>query len=408
MKLRFTRLPVSELLVLATPFMSGVFFRSPIGNLYFFYVLLFAYLVKSLLQNGTLVIPRAFLWAIAVLVPYSIIGSLVFSTPLKYLISYMPPIILTFVAYHAYIRDNQYDVESIFQKYYAVSVWFAAFAMMQQALHLVGSDALFYFSNVLKVSGPLIGVTGLSSEPSNFAVAMMPATFYALHRITIDRRIGLGALLVIAAQLMSFSSLGYLGVFISASLLAPSMFGRRTVRFLIIAPFAILAASALINTEFFARRLSDTWGIINGSGVLRPGEVNLSTYTLLVNYDIVKTAFWANFPLGTGIGSYYEVFSKYIGNYFIPSYRDSLPGSSTAASFLLKITAELGLVGLVGSLYLLFRNFSFTKNSYINSALFVTLLIIYLRMGMYFINGIPFFILLYVYSAKTRSSYMPT
>lgn len=398
MKIVRTRLTIWDALVLSSPFMSGLFFDSPIGNLYVFYISLSMYLFRHILINGNLRFPISFLYMLFLIVFLSVIGSLAFSTPIKYLLSYMPPIILTFLAYHAYIRDCDFNIDRVFKKYYAVAIYFSIFAFFQEAFWLAGSNILFAWALIGKTSGSLLGVVGLSSEPSNFAVALMPAVYFALYKILVLRKITLGAVAVIAAQLLTLSALGYMGIIASILLILPTLARRRLLFFTLVSPLILFLVITMISVDVFAVRLTDTLEVLTGKAALKPYVVNLSTYTLLVNYDIAKSAFFDHYYIGTGIGSYFEIYRKYIGGFEVPSYLEILPGNSSASSFLLKVTAEMGIVGLALSIFLLVRFFSLNSSNYINHALFLTLLIIYLRIGMYFVNGVPFVIMMYIYS----------
>ncbi|MBB5223568.1 hypothetical protein HNP73_003522 [Amaricoccus macauensis] len=401
MKIVRTRLTIWDALVLSSPFMSGLFFDSPIGNLYLFYIPLSMYLFGHILVNGNLRFPASFAYMFFLIVFLSVIGSLAFSTPIKYLISYMPPIILTFLAYHAYIRDYNFDIERIFRKYYAVAVYFSIFAFVQEAFWLAGSTILFAWALIGKTSGSLLGVVGLSSEPSNFAVALMPAVYFALYKILVLRKITLGAVAVIAAQLLTLSALGYMGIIASILLILPTLARRRLLFFTLASPFILYLVISMISVDVFAVRFADTLEVLRDKSALKPYDVNLSTYTLLVNYYITKSAFFDNYYLGTGIGSYYEIYSRYIGGFEVPSYLEILPGNNSASSFLLKVTAEMGIVGLALSIFFLVRFFSLNVANYINHAFFVTLIIIYLRLGMYFVNGVPFIVMMYIYSYQS-------
>lgn len=398
MKLRITRFSFRDFLVLSSPFMSGVFYDSPLGNIYFFYLTLAVYLFLHIIGLKNLYIPKVFLYVFTLLLVLTIFGNFLFEIPPKYLVSYLPPIILTFLCYFAYIADNHFDVEAIFTKYFAIAVIFSMFGVLQQVFHLIGTDFLFYFANILKKSGPFVGVTGLSSEPSNFAVALMPAAYFALYRFFILKKFGVGSVLVIVALLMSFSALGVLGILISIIIMLPSLIKRRFIFFAISLPFVIYLTYLMLTTEHMLLRLADTIGGITGSVGLNPKDMNLSTYTLAVNFNIVKTAFLDNNMLGTGVGSYFEVFSKYISDYVTPKHRDTLPGSSSASSLVLKVTAEFGIIGLILLVWLMVKNFSTNAKCYVNHAFFVTLVVIYLRMGTYYVNGIPFVMLMYAHS----------
>lgn len=389
-----------EFFILVTPFTSGLFTVTPYGNIYLQYAIFTVYLAAIWLRFRRVFIPpRTFRLGLFLAIMLSIFGSLVLRTPVSYLVTYLPPLVLTFLAYFALLQTNDFDLELVLRKYYTVAVAVCIFASAQQLMYVAGSDLLIFTAEIVKTSGPLVGVVGLSSEPSNFAVALAPAAFFALRSLLLDRRFSAGSLLVVATMPMTLSALGTVALALAVLLLGPSLLSRRALVFLLWTPAMIYASVILSTQQNFETRLSDTVAVVNGAE-LNPGDINLSTYSWVVNSRIVREALPDNGFIGVGMGAYPEVFDKYIDRFETPTWRDSLPGRGTATSLLFKLTAEFGLLGTAAAFWFLFRHFSRTGNNYVNHAFFIAMILVYVRLGFYFVNGVPFFVLMYMYSTR--------
>ena len=398
------RLSFWDYAILLTPFMSGLYSSTPVGNLYLQYGFLALYLVRQVLLRGRVDAPKTFIYVIGIATVLSMIGNVAFSVSADYLVSYLPPILLSFLSYYTYMNESGFNLERLLGKYHHVAFLVSCFAMLQQILHLLGSDAPLFMAQILKSSGPFIGVVGLSSEPSNFAGALAPAVYLSLYRLTIERKGKAKSLIILVALLMSFSALGYLVIFLSLMILLPSALSRRSLALVLSSPLVLVLVFTVANQEHFATRLRDTSAVAVGQASLEPGEVNLSTYSLVVNLSIVRQALPENSFLGVGMGAYPVVFDEHIGDFETPVWRDSLPGRGTATSLLLKVAAELGIVGVVFALWFLVGNVDLRQRSYVNHAFFVALAVVYLRLGFYYINGVPFFALMYWYSKRMSGS----
>lgn len=392
-----------EFLLLLTPFMSGLYRPTQVGNIYLQYALFAMYLVFGGLRFRKLEVPGFFRIGLFLIILSSLFGSILLGTPIEYLVSYVPPLSLTFLAYFRLLKSNGFDSEALLAKYYSVTVVICLFAVAQQVAYLGGSDQLLFTADIVKSNGPFVGVVGLSSEPSNFAVALAPAVFLAIRSMLIGRQISAGSLLIVGTTVMTLSALGGVAIVLSLLVLAPSAFSRRAFVFLLASPALVYAVLTLASQRHFETRLNDTVEVVLYGAELTPGEINLSTYSWVVNSQIVRRALPENGLMGVGIGAYPEVYDKYIDEFETPIWRDSLPGRGTATSLFLKIVAEFGLVGGIAALWFLFRTFSRSSDNYVNHALFVTLVLIYVRMGFYYINGVPLFVLLYMYSSRRHA-----
>jgi hypothetical protein len=87
--------------------------------------------------------------------------------------------------------------------------------------------------------------------------------------------------------------------------------------------------------------------------------------------------------------------------------------SQDANSLFLRVLAELGLVGALFLIIIVFRCFVIRDDIgrdhvswLISGAVLVLILLYYLRQGNYFLNGFPFFMWLYYYNYINRREYL--
>ncbi|MNE49763.1 O-Antigen ligase [compost metagenome] len=205
-------------------------------------------------------------------------------------------------------------------------------------------------------------------------------------------KLGLAAVAVILAILLSTSSLGYLGLFVSAAITI--MFGiklRHVWVLLILLPLFGFGAYKVSQLDFFQMRMNDTLAVLSGAELTMTTGMNISTYSLAVNMSMSLRSLQDNYGFGIGFGNYSAVFDHYIHNYEMPNYRDDLPGRGSATSLFARLTAELGvaawLIFIISFLWS-WREIRRGDMPAISIAYTATLMIILLRMGEYYVNGV--------------------
>ena len=394
-------------MVLLTPFLSGIFFDSSVGHIYFFYLIGLIYVIYSflfMLNISRLVFSRRILILLFLVTFISIISNIHFSLSVIYTAKYIPPVILMVACYWLLIKNHNYNVENVFSKYTNVSFGVSIFCIIQEISYLLGSDILLGWANIIKLENEFVGVVGFSSEPSNLAVALIPAVYFSLKEISDTKKLNIKSLFIILALLLSFSALGYMGLLFSITYILWLKVKRNAVFFPVMFIVVLLSGGLIFSQEYVKRRVVDSITILSDSDSLVPYEINLSTYTLFVHASIVRNSLIENSYLGTGIGTYSHTYDSYIDMYVIPDYRDELPGRSTAASFLLKALSEFGILGFSAVLFFFCANRSKSYNNTVNQAFAIGLILIFIRLGMYYVNGIPFFFMMYYYSKKNEES----
>lgn len=297
-------------------------------------------------------------------------------------------------------------VSSVFHKYLNVCVFVSALSLLTTVIFFfTGINISEYLSGITyKEYGRLLGGAGLSAEPAFFATCLMPAALYSIIILFEKGTIRFKSLLILSAFLLTTSSLAFLSIFVVFVITMFNQLRNKPHIIPIVLPVIGFVTLVLFNTDFFQLRFNDTMSLISDFDLSTSEGVNISTYALAVNSSITVNFALDNYGLGKGFGLYYSVFDEYIANYDIPNYRDTLPGRGSATSLLLRVTVELGFFATLYLIYFTVSNFirgHINENlnlTYINWALFCSLIAIYLRMGEYFINLIPFFFILYISS----------
>ena len=107
---------------------------------------------------------------------------------------------------------------------------------------------------------------------------------------------------------------------------------------------------------------------------------------------------------GGGIGSHPVAFKKYslASKFKVAGFNNN---SADANSMLLRLFSETGLFGVTIFIYIIFKFYvrrdpdRDTFHWLVSNAILVMILLNLFRQGHYFLNGFPFFVLIYIYNA---------
>ncbi|MCB0410712.1 MAG: hypothetical protein KDD29_10870, partial [Flavobacteriales bacterium] len=126
-------------------------------------------------------------------------------------------------------------------------------------------------------------------------------------------------------------------------------------------------------------------------------------FILYNNYIIATKNFKENPLFGTGLGSHPIAFEKYSIAKHIKVHGFNL-NSADANSMLLRLISETGLFGVIIMFYIIIKFYIKRDEEYetnhwlISNGILIMILLNLFRQGHYFLNGFPFFVLLYVYN----------
>ena len=257
------------------------------------------------------------------------------------------------------------------------------------------------FIGIVKFPFDFIQSYGLHSimlEPAHYCTIILPALFITLKNSAFPRYY---YKIILLSIILSGSSLGYISLGL-LSIFYVNKFSYMKTSFSIV--ISILFVLAIYQTyPPFQLRLDDTT-VSFSSGDL--SKANLSTYALLSNFFVSSKSFASNPLLGNGIGSHSISRSKYLGNIegieiFEEIGMEHL-NAKDAGSLFSRLMSELGLLGIVGVIYFIWKFYvPTTKNKLTNNTIISRAILLYffcklLREGHYFSPEMYFFIYIYI------------
>lgn len=329
---------------------------------------------------------------------------------------------LSYFFYYYVIVEYNYDIEKLFGWYLRGCYIAAIIGVFQFLSYQIGFTPGYNFRWILNKWGMAPGsvfgmrINSIFSEPAHLGTVMSAAFFVSLYNFIRKETYyytRFQSAVVIVVYLLSFSSLGQTGIFLSIIFLALN-FGL--IRYLLLLiPIVIVFFNALYNNVLeFRARYDGLAELINGGGdAFRLGKTHGSSFILYNNFVVAANNFKSNFVFGTGIGSHPVAFDKYSLSKDIEVYGLSF-NSADANSMLLRLISETGLFGVIIFLYVIFRGyvlrnpFHETYHWLISNGLLVMILLNLFRQGHYFLNGFPFFVMLYYFNwVSYRQSMQP-
>jgi hypothetical protein len=157
------------------------------------------------------------------------------------------------------------------------------------------------------------------------------------------------------------------------------------------------------NVGEFRDRYDSLTGLFTGQE-FKLGKTHGSSFILYNNYVVTKESFKSNFMFGGGIGSHPVAFKKYslASKFKVAGFNNN---SADANSMLLRLFSETGLFGVAIFVYIILKFYvrrdpgRDTFHWLVSNAILVMILLNLFRQGHYFLNGFPFFVLIYIYNA---------
>lgn len=276
----------------------------------------------------------------------------------------------------------------------SVSRWMELYVYLALAVAIAGF-ILWAVSLALGVGdGRLMAIY---SEPSFYVYVTLPAVGYCINRYVSERRYGAESLIFVASYALADSSLGFLGLI----LIALFTFGPRLKGWQMVAGATLLAV--LVSGVY----LASSNVRIRIDQMVRAGirqdlvGVGASPFAILSNLYVTGQSFAAHPLTGVGIGGYSNVYDKYIGdiNGLGLTYLLEIQlNKYDANSMILRVTAELGVPGLI-ALFAFLLTCARVKGSpflQIRNALLPYLIVRVARLGAYFTVELFFFAGLYL------------
>jgi hypothetical protein len=280
--------------------------------------------------------------------------------------------------------------------------------------------ALSAFLNLNLIPGVFgIRIASTLGEPTYFANSIAPAGLFALWRLFFrqsdfdaylqDRGLwlkGWQALAILVALVLTYSTMALVGMLVSFALI---LLIKRQLRTLLFSGFLVLLTVTIARTvpEINER-------LVGLRNVTEVADTNVhGSSAILYNHAVIT---WENFSrnpwVGSGLGSHPVATKKYGILRDTTAFAYAEQNAPDASSMFLRIASELGLFGILLTLFFL-RTQYFKVQLYdheglvlklISVAFLVTLLLQLFRQGNFILNGFPFFVYGYFFAYQQFKS----
>jgi hypothetical protein len=385
---------------------SYVFFKEPFE----FYV---GYLIYILLLPGFMLrygFNRYLVFVFAILLLTGLFNLFVGNNTSAQFFKIFTGLILSYFFYYYVILEFDFKVDQLF-KWYLKGCYFAAvIGVIQFISFQIGFVPGYNFNWILNKWGVIAGgnfgirINSVFGEPTHLGAVLSAAFFVSLYNMFRKDSYGLTkfqSVIIIIVYVLSFSGLGQTGILLSILFIAVNFGFIRY--FLVFIPIGVLIFNFMYNNiKDFRDRLESLIDLFaHGKFVL--GKTHGSSFILYNNYTVALENFKTNFLFGTGVGSHPIAFEKYSIAKEIKVYGFNL-NSADANSMLLRLISETGLFGVGIFVFIIFK-FYVKRDSQnesfhwlVSNAILIMILLNLFRQGHYFLNGFPFFVLLYYFN----------
>lgn len=387
---------------------SFVFFKEPF-EFYFGYLIFIVLLPGFIFRFG---FNRSLFFIFLILFLTGIIHVLLGNNTSSQFFKVYVGLFLSYFFYYYVVLELDYDIEQLFKWYLKGCYITALIGVFQFVSFIVGFKPGYSFGWILNKWGLITGgnfgirINSIFAEPTHLGAVLSAAFFVSVYNIIRNQTYGLSrfqSIIIISVYLLSFSGLGQVGVFLTFIFLAIS-FGL--VRYIIILiPIVIISFNFLYNNvSEFRERLDSTVGLFVNEEEFELGKTHGSSFILYNNYTVATENFKTNFLFGTGVGSHPTAFDRFSIAKEIKQWGFNL-NSADANSMFLRLMSETGLFGL--GIFLIIMVKCYVKRdpnfiSYhwlISNSILIMILLNLFRQGHYFLNGFPFFVILYYFNS---------
>lgn len=327
---------------------------------------------------------------------------------------------LSYFFYYYVILEFNYNIEVLFKWYLVGSYIAAVVGLIQFVSFQIGFTPGYDFSWILNKGGPVRGgnfgirISSFFAEPTYLASTLSAAFFVSVYNLT--RKDGyylskFRSSVIVIAYLLSFSGVGQLGIFLTVLFFALNFgFARNAI---LLIPVVIVLFNFLYNNvgEFKDRYVGLT-SLFSGEE-FKLGQTHGSSFILYNNFHVATENFKTNPFFGSGIGSHPVAFDKYslAKNFKVIGFNSN---GADANSMFLRLLSETGLFGVLIMVVITYRCYVRRQEEdpehfwLISNGIVIMILLNLFRQGHYFLNGFPFFVILYYYNWRSYISYQET
>ena len=387
---------------------SYVFFKEPF-EFYFGYIIFISLLPNFIFKFG---ISRELFYIFFILLLVGVLNVVMGNNTLPQFLKVYIGLLMSYLFYYYVVLELKFDIDQLF-KWYLKGAYIASLLGIFQFISFkIGFVSGYRFFNIFNKWGVIPGgnfgirVNSIFAEPTHLGAVLSAAFFVSLYNLVRKDSYGLTKFqssTIIIVYLLSFSGLGQIGIFLSFIFLALS-FGL--VRYIIVLiPLVIISFNYLYNNvDEFKTRFDSSFDLFVDDKAFVLGETHGSSFILYNNYIVAKENFSTNFLFGTGIGSHPTAFDRYSIAKEIKVYGFNL-NSADANSMFLRLMSETGLFGLGIFFFIIVKCYvkrdrnNLSYHWLISNAILIMILLNLFRQGHYFLNGFPFFLILYYYNS---------
>lgn len=325
---------------------------------------------------------------------------------------------LSYFFYYYVVLELDYNVQQLFKWYLKGCYIVALIGIFQFISFKVGFKPGYNYQWILNkwafVTGGNFGlrVNSVFAEPTHLGSVLSAAFFISLYNVfntTTYYLSKLQSLVIIVVYIMSFSGLGQMGIFLTFIFLAISYGLVRYI--LILIPLSIILFNFLYNNVRDFKERYDGLIELFTTGKFVLGKTHGSSFILYNNYVVAFENFKTNFLFGTGIGSHTVAFEKFSLAKDFKVWGFNL-NSADANSMLLRLISETGIFGLSIFFYIIYKFYvkrdrnNVSYHWLISNSILIMILLNLFRQGHYFLNGFPFFIMLYYFNSVAHKQYL--
>lgn len=395
---------------------SYVFFKEPF-EFYFGYLIYLVLLPGFIIKYG---INRNLFFIFFVLLVSGVFGVFQGLNTFALFFKVFTGLVLSYYFYYYVILDFKFNIEQLFKWYLRGAYIVSLLGLMQLGFYVIGFEEGYWFWHIFNkwsvTTGGAFGIriNSVFAEPTHLAAVLSAAFFVSLYNIFRREKFhqtNFQSVVIILVYFLSFSGLAQTGIFLSLLFMAVS-FGF--VRYIIVAvPVGIVLFNILYNNVPEFRQRLDGLISLNAGEKFVLGKTHGSSFILYNNAIVALENFKTNFVFGSGIGSHPIAFEKYTIAREIKAYGFNL-NSADANSMFLRLVSETGLFGVLIFLIIIvkcyvLRNETVPTNHWlISNAILILILLNMFRQGHYFLNGFPFFVILYYFNYISYRNFLET
>lgn len=325
---------------------------------------------------------------------------------------------LSYFFFYYVIVEFDSNVDQLFKWYLKGAFIVSLIGVVQFVSYQIGFKPGYNYQWIFNKWGVILGgnfgirINSIFGEPSHLGGVLSAAFFISVYNLFMKEGYYLSrwqSMTIVVVYLLSFSGLGQMGIFVTIILMALN-FGLVRYIFLLV-PMTMFLFYFLYNNVKDFRDRYDSLIELFTTGKFVLGKTHGSSFILWNNYTVALENFKTNFIFGTGIGSHLIAFDKYskAKDFVVRGFNFN---SADANSMLLRLISETGLFGVTVFLVIIVKGYvkrveeTTTNHWLISNALLVMILLNLFRQGHYFLNGFPFFVLLYVFNAVDYKNQM--